>query len=82
MDLVTARDRRSLEESQSYMTEGARLRCPGSEILSTDKREVRARGAEGNPISLVVGPHSGKIVASRNLALEVIDIGRFHSRPR
>ena len=80
MDLVAARDRRSLEEGQSYMTEGAYLGRPGCKILSPDKREVCAWGTKSNPITLVVGPHAGEIIATCNVALEVIDIRRFHSR--
>ena len=82
MDLLASRDRRSLEEGQSDMAKGTRLGSPGCEILSIYKGEVRTRSAEGNAIPFVVGSHSVEIIAPRYLALEMIDIGRLHSRSR
>ena len=71
MNLFSTGDRRSFEESQSYVGECAGLGGSRSEVFSPYEGKVRTRGAEGNAIALVVRTHAGEVVAARYLALEM-----------
>jgi len=42
-----------------------------SKVFSSHEGKIRAWGAEGNTIALVVRPHTNEGVASCNLALEM-----------
>jgi hypothetical protein len=82
MDLVSPGDRRSLEKRQSDVSEGTKLGRPGGKIFSPQKGEIGAWGAECDPVAFAVGPHAGKVVAARHLALEMVDTGGLHPRSR
>ena len=77
MNLV-CRDRRSLEQGESNMAEDALLRLARREIFSRHKTEVSRWSAEGKSVAFVVCPHAGKSGATRDLSLEVEDVGHFH----
>ena len=82
VDFISAGDRRSLKEGQSDVSKRTGLRSPSGKILPPQEREIGAWGAEGDPVSLVVGAHPRKGVGSCDLPLEMIDTRRFHAWSR
>ena len=75
------RDRRSLEESQSYVAEGPVLcRAPGP-VFTLHDAVVRSWSAKGDPISLVVGAHAGESAAPGDASFEVINVRRLQVWP-
>jgi hypothetical protein len=81
VDLV-GRDRRSLEQRESDVREGPRLRSPAREILAVHEGEVSAGAAEGDTVSPIVRAHAREVVAPRNSAFEMEDVGRLLLWPR
>ena len=61
MNLV-GRDRRPLEEGESYMGEGAVLRCPRRPVLAIHHAIVGRGTPECNSVPVVVGSHPVKVL--------------------
>ncbi len=80
MNLV-GRDRRSPEQSQSYVGEGALLCRAGRPILALHHAVVRGRTPKRDPISVIVGAHPGESAASRHSTFEMEYVRRFQVRP-
>ncbi len=76
MDLV-CRDRRSLEQRQSYMGERTLLRCSRSPVFALHHAVIGGRGTKGDTISSIVGTHTGKSAAASDTTLEMVDMRRF-----
>ena len=76
VDLV-CRDRRSLEQGQSYMGERPLLCCSGCPVFALHHAVVGGRCAKGDTISSIVGTHTGKSAAASDTTLEVINVRRF-----
>ena len=74
VDLIR-RDRRSLEQRESYMAENALLGLPRREIFSGHKAEVGSGSAEGQTIAFVVCSHTGETRTARDLPFKVEDVG-------
>lgn len=81
VDLISSGDRRAVKKRQSYVRENAVLRSSCSKILSLQKGKIRARSPEGDVIAFIVSPYAGKVVATRNLTFEMIDVRGFHAWP-
>ena len=73
MDLV-CRDRRSLEQRQSYMGERPLLCCSGRPIFALHHAVVRRGAAKRDTISLIVGAHARKGAAPNDAPLEMVDM--------
>jgi len=82
VDFISAGDRRSLKEGQSDVSKRTGLRSPSGKILPPQEGEIGAGGAEGDPVSLVVGAHPREGVGSCHLPLEMIDTRGFHAGSR
>ena len=73
VDLVCG-NRRSPEQGQSYMGEGALLCCPGGPIFSLHHAVIGCGAAKCDAISLIVGAHARKCAAPGNLTFEMVDM--------
>jgi len=76
VDLI-GRNQRSLKERESYVREGALLRGSGSPIFALHHAIVGGGSAECDAVSVIVRAHPGKGTAPRDLAPEVVDVGRL-----
>jgi hypothetical protein len=74
-------DRRSPEERQSYVSEGALLCRAAGPILTLHYAIVGRWTAKRDAISAIVGAHSGEGTASGHSTLEVENVRRFKVRP-
>src|SRR6266852_7993496 len=74
---LVCRDRRSPEQRQSYMREGALLRSSRAPILSLHHAVVGRRTAKSDAVSLVVGAHASEGAAPGDSTFEMIDMRRF-----
>ena len=70
--------RRPLEQRESYVAEDSLLGLARRKILSGHEAEIGSRRAEGQPIALIVCSHAGEAGTTRNLSLEMKDIGKLH----
>ena len=70
--------RRPLEQRESYVAEDSLLGLARRKILSGHEAEIGGWRAEGQPIALVVCSHAGEAGTTRNLPLEMKDIGKLH----
>lgn len=80
MEIVNliGRDRRSLEQRESYMAERSLLGLARRKILARHKAEIGSRRAESKAVALVVGSHAGEAGTARNPPFEMKDVGEFH----
>src|SRR5580658_7775519 len=69
--------RRSPEQSESYMREGALLRSSGGPVLPLHHAVICCGTAKRDPIPFFVRARTRKGAAASNSAFEVVDIGRF-----
>ena len=76
MDLV-CRDRRSLEQGQSYMGERPLLCCSGRPVFALHHSVVRRGAAKRDALSLIVGPHAGEGATASDTTLEMINMRWF-----
>jgi len=70
-------DRRSPEQSKSYMRKGSLLCRACSPILALHHTVVGCRAAECDPISLIVGTSAREGTAPRDSTLEMVDMRGF-----
>src|SRR6266850_1297264 len=70
-------DRRSPEQRQSYVREGASLRSSRTPILPLHRAVVRCGAPKCDPISSIVRAESCKGAAPGDSALEMVDMRRF-----
>lgn len=75
-------DRRSPKQSESYMRKGPLLCRTCGPILALHHAVVSCGAAECDPVSLIVGSGAGEGTASRNAALEMVDVRGFKIRTR
>ena len=80
MNLVSG-DRRSPEQGESYVSEGAALCRARGPVFTLHHAIVRCRTAKRDSISLVVGAHAGKGTAARDSSFEVVDMRRLQVWP-
>jgi hypothetical protein len=80
VDLVGG-DRRSPEQRESYVSEGALLCRARSPVLTLHYAIVRCRTAERDPVPLVVGTHTGEGAAPGHSSFEIVDVRRLQVRP-
>jgi len=77
---LVRRDRRSLKQGQSYMSEGSGLCRPPRPIFSLHHAIVGCGAAKGDSIPGIVGAHPCERAAARHSPLEVIDVRRLEVR--
>jgi hypothetical protein len=70
-------DRRSSEQRESYMCEGALLHSSCSPILALHHAVIGCGTAECDPISFIVGAHARKGAAAGDATFEMLDMRRF-----
>jgi hypothetical protein len=75
-------DRRPPKQSQSYMRKRTVLRRSRGPIFALHEPVVSGRAAEPDSIAVVVGPHARECAASRDHALEVINVRGLQIRSR
>ena len=73
MNLVGG-DRRSPEQGESYVSEGAVLCRARGPVFTLHQAIVRCRTAKRDSASLVVGAHAGKGTAARDSSFKVVDV--------
>jgi hypothetical protein len=73
-------DRRSPEQCQSYVSEGALLCCSGSPVFPLHHAVVSRGTAKRYSISLIVGTHASKGAAPGDPPFEMVDVRRFEVR--
>lgn len=81
MNLVCG-DRRSPEQRESYMGEGALLCGSSGPILALHDAVVSCGAAKRDAIPLIVRAHARKGAGPRHATLEVVDMGRLEIRAR
>jgi hypothetical protein len=74
MDLVRG-DRRSLEYRQSRVGENSLVRLTCCPVLTRHVAVVGRGSAPGETVAFIVRTHAVKAIATRQLTIEVIDIG-------
>jgi len=75
---LVGRSRRPLEQRESYVAEDSLLGLARRKILSGHEAEIGGWRAEGQPIALVVCSHAGEAGTTRDLPLEMKDVGKLH----
>src|SRR2546428_7685135 len=73
-------DRRSPEQCQSYVSEGALLCCSGGPVFPLHHAVVSRGTAKRYSISLIVGTHASKGAAPGDTPFEMVDVRRFEVR--
>jgi hypothetical protein len=74
-------DRRSPEQSESYVSEGAVLCRARGPVFTLHHAIVRCRTAKRDSISRVVGAHAGKRTAASDSSFKVVDMRRLQVWP-
>src|ERR1700733_34669 len=74
---LVGRDRRPLKKCESYMSEGAALRGASSPVFALHHAVVGGGAAEGDAISMIVCADAGEGAATRDAAIEMVDVRRL-----
>jgi hypothetical protein len=73
-------DRRSPEQSESYVGKSPLLCGASGPVLALHHAVVRCGAAECDPVALIVGAGAGEGTAPRHPTLEMVDVRRFEVR--